>query len=517
MSTNSNFTPFAQSFFVDATQNPDGIFVTSVDVVFSSRDDVLPITCQLRPTVNGYPSSFEIYHGAVAINLPQNVNIVSGVGDDLPNLTDSTKYTRFTFPIPIHIPPGEHAMVFKTNSAFYQVFIAQMSKQILGSDRSVSEQPSVGSLFKSQNGLTWTAIQDQDLMFQINRASFKYNSPGLVELDNKAPALANVKMDAFFFHTEDKNFAPTSLQYNYKSTANAGALAATATTFMPNRNYLPDIRQVLTSSNGSFVSLTTMASSSEYVSPVVDSTRASLTGIEYIINNAALQNTNIVITNPGYGYTNASNITVTISAPTREANSPAGVGVTATAAVSNVYAGQIRSIYLTNPGSGYVESPTVTISGGGGANGAANIVGETAASGGNHLARYITRKVVLDSGFDATDLAVYLTANKQSGADIQVYYKVMASEDPDQNFDNKNWVRMIQASNYNTVSLNDDDYIEFKYIPTGAFSVPNIPISYTTSNGTFSKFKVFAIKICLASTSTVNPPSLKDMRAIALA
>jgi len=511
----SNYTPFAQTFFVDANQSPNGIFVVAVDVVFSARDDILPIFMQIRPTNNGIPSSYQIHPGATAVVFPQNVNIVSGSGADLPDLTDATNYTRFTFPAPVYLPPGEHALVLKTNSAFYNVFIAEMSEPILGSDRIVSEQPYVGSMFKSQNGSTWTPIQNQDLLFNIIRAVFTKNTSAVVQLDNVAPATANVPTDAFFVHAEDMGFGSTEIKYNYKSTEFGGSIAGAATAFMINRNYLPDIRQVVTTANGSFKILETLSTMSDMVTPVIDSRRTSLSAIEYLINNGELQNSNILITAPGYSFTNASNITVTISAPTREAN--AGGGTTATAAVANVYAGQITSIILTSAGSGYVENPTITISSGGGTNAAANIVSETSATGGNALARYISRKVVLEPGFDATDLTVYLTANKQSGADIQVYYKIMASDDPDQNFDNKTWVRMRPYNNFGVLAQNDDDYIEYIYRPTTALVVPATPIAYTSALVTYNNFKVFAIKIVLLSTSTINPPSLRDMRAIALA
>ena len=38
--------------------------------------------------------------------------------------------------------------------------------QIMGSDRTISEQPYAGVLFKSQNGSTWTADQNEDIKFK---------------------------------------------------------------------------------------------------------------------------------------------------------------------------------------------------------------------------------------------------------------------------------------------------------------------------------------------------------------
>ena len=69
----------------------------------------------------------------------------------------------------------------------------------------------------------------------------------------------------------------------------------------------------------------------------------------------------INVTNAGTGYSTAP--TVTVSAP------PSG-GVQATAE-AYVEGGAIKYIAVTNPGSGYLTAPTITISGGGGSNGAA--------------------------------------------------------------------------------------------------------------------------------------------------
>ena len=66
---------------------------------------------------------------------------------------------------------------------------------------------------------------------------------------------------------------------------------------------------------------------------------------------------NVVVTGMGVGYTSAP--TVTIAAPT-------GTGATATATANfDALTGTVRSITITNPGSGYVANPVVTFTGGG--------------------------------------------------------------------------------------------------------------------------------------------------------
>mgnify|MGYP003347233814 CR=1 FL=1 len=49
--------PLAQTFLIAPAQHGQGIFVEKIRVCFKTKHDTSPVTLQLRPTVNGYPSS----------------------------------------------------------------------------------------------------------------------------------------------------------------------------------------------------------------------------------------------------------------------------------------------------------------------------------------------------------------------------------------------------------------------------------------------------------------------------
>ena len=158
--------PLAQSFYVE----PDsGIFVTSVDLYFYSRDPELPVTVQLRPIQLGLPTS-EVYPFSEVVVEPKNVNISN----------DASIPTRVTFDSPVYLAGKQfHALTILSNSSVYNVWISRLSEievstsnlpedeQIL-----VSKQALSGSLFKSQNGSTWTPSQLEDLKFKLYRANF---------------------------------------------------------------------------------------------------------------------------------------------------------------------------------------------------------------------------------------------------------------------------------------------------------------------------------------------------------
>lgn len=505
-------TPFAQTFYVNASDTPDGVFLAAVDVCFSYKDDTLPISVMICPTVNGAPDATKVIINSEVIKYPSEIVTTTGAGTSLPNFGDPTTYTRFVFPALVYLIPGEYALVFKTNSGNYLIYIARLQDTVLGSTRLVSQQPYVGSLYKSQNTDTWDAYENEDLMFRLVRASFDTTLTGIIDYGNIKVPTANVNMDTFSIAVNDTILGKNKVSYAYKSTlGSTGVLDSANTAVIPNKNYQMPARGVITTAaNGSFHIVTTFSTSSSYVSPILSPTRVNVTAIENLINDAPLINASISITIAGAGYNINALPAVTISAPTRS------TGVQATGYANITAAKTIDQIILSNPGSGYIESATITIAhppnDSGNANATAVITGETSKSGGNALARYMTRKVILSSGFDASDIQVNITACKQAGTDIQLYYKVQSKEDPDQNFDNKYWKRMNVATSVADVySQNSLDFLEFKY------TTPSSNATYYTANSTYKTFNTFAIKVCLFSSDPTVIPVLRDIRGLALA
>ena len=101
------------------------------------------------------------------------------VVESISDLTDYeeviSKPVTFEFPEPIFLRAGEEfALVLLAECDDYQVFVAETYGLILGkTDKRVSKQPAMGSLFLSQNGSTWTPKQNQDMTYRIHTAKFK--------------------------------------------------------------------------------------------------------------------------------------------------------------------------------------------------------------------------------------------------------------------------------------------------------------------------------------------------------
>ena len=89
--------------------------------------------------------------------------------------TNGTVATRFTFEAPVYLEGDntEYAICLASWSTKYKVFISRVGESDLLTDEFISQQPYLGSLFKSQNASTWEPSQWEDLKFVINKAVFE--------------------------------------------------------------------------------------------------------------------------------------------------------------------------------------------------------------------------------------------------------------------------------------------------------------------------------------------------------
>ena len=497
--------PLAQTFLVSPQNFSQGVYIEKVRFCFASKDDVVPVTLQVRPTNNGYPSSTTIYPFGTVSLTPDKVKV-----SDSPDLDDPEKYTDFVFDVPLYVQPGEHSFALVANSNKYLMYVGQIGQLDIATGKQISEQPYGGSLFLSQNGSTWTADQNSDMMFRVYRKVFDVEA-ATVQFKIDAPS-TNTVFDLANLISSEVRMANTDLVYSFSSEKTTGGM----TDFKP-LNELTNYemndgsgQRVLSSTTGNntFVLRASMNTLNSDISPVVDTSRFGVIFVDNTINNLPLVNSGFVVSNTGSGYANSADVTVTVSPPT-------GSGAQALA-VANVTANVITGITLTYEGSGYTTSPTISISAGSGGGSGAVVTynGEDTKSGGNAKARYITRKVTLADGFDSGDLRVYLTGYKPSGSNIYVYAKMLSKSDPD-NFDDKNWQLLTELGNSGFVSLNANDYRELTFAP-GINGAANNSITYTSGSTAYTTFRTFAIKIVMTGSDSTNVPKVRDLRVIAL-
>ena len=161
--------PLAQTFQVN---DNNGVFITKCDIFFQSKDQSeIPITLQIRTSQLGLPTQEILPFGEVVLE-----------PDKIKTSDDASVPTTFTFPAPVFLEGGsnEYAIVLISNSNSYNVWISRMTEEDVSTSNKpeaekiiVSQQPTLGSLFKSQNGATWEPSQLEDLKFVLYRAEFK--------------------------------------------------------------------------------------------------------------------------------------------------------------------------------------------------------------------------------------------------------------------------------------------------------------------------------------------------------
>ena len=122
---------------------------------------------------------------------------------------------------------------------------------------------------------------------------------------------------------------------------------------------------------------------------------------------------------------------------------------------------------------------------------------ETAATGGNNFARYITKTVELAD--DADVITVFMDVNRPAAANIDLYFRVLTSGSQA----DMNDTAFTLATPTASIGINDNpsifEEVQYDIDPLGA-------------NVSFGSMQ---FKIVLRSTNTSTVPTIKDFRAIA--
>lgn len=557
VSVKNKWDPVAQTFIIDGENYPNGIFLNSAKFFFRTKPTTVatPVILSIVGTTNGYPNGETLDYSIVNLN-PHQVNISS-----TPQYLDDTTYTEFKFEAPVYIQPNTlYAFILHSESNEYNIFTAVQNATALPSSvknlptdatptviTKIGTAPYIGSLFESQNAITWVADPTKAMMFVVERCVFNTtvnpNIPFIVQsgLPVRKPlnqdiqnyyssilsndlqgTLSNddVAVGAFNFTTTEFTPTGTSAAYTYESTL-LSTYAYTAVADIIPGNYgspthenvfLDDgkgERLLVANTSNSLYMFVSLSSDSDAVSPLISDDGLSAYVVQWNIDNLSISNDNIILINGGIGYIGGTpNANISISAPDL-------AGGTQAYASANVANGVIQYIYVTNGGSGYLATPIITITGGNTTPASANTLSEYSASGGNADAKYMTKKVTLSDGNDSQDLRVFYSAYRPQGTNIYVFYRLQNRSDS-QIFEEGTWQKMTTVNNTDGYSTSRTDIREFEAAP-GVNNVANNQITYTSTVGTiYSTFAQFAIKFVFTTTDKTIIPFLTDLRALAL-
>jgi len=170
--------PLAQTFAISGSP----VYLSKVDLFFYSKDEVLPMFVEIRPLVAGIPSQTVVPFSRVVVQPSQ-----------ITTSTDGQTATTIYFDGLVYLEPGQYSIVLLTSSINYSVWISQIGETDVYTNRVISEQPFVGVLYKSQNAVSWTPDQLQDLKFKLYNAEFTSTS-GTLDLVVNPAEYSNKKL-----------------------------------------------------------------------------------------------------------------------------------------------------------------------------------------------------------------------------------------------------------------------------------------------------------------------------------
>jgi hypothetical protein len=504
--------PLAQTFFVDEQVYPNGIFLESTDLFFRNKDDEnLPVWVQIRPTVNGTPSSSYWYPESVATLYPKQINV-----SENPALATTATATRFTFSSPVFLRPGLYALVVLTESPDYILWAAEKGG-ITRNNEFIGTNPYIGTLYKSQNTMEYVPYINEDLMFRLNRCSFSTTGSVSFVFDNER---LGTQINADKFRLLQNSISQltdgvTTANYKMITKLASGTRETVYRNVVPHQVYsfgtdesiiIGNRRRVVGDRGDVKISLD-MSTTSNHISPMVSLESLYINVWENFIDNGTISASDFAIIDGGSGYTNANSVIITSS-----------TGAGANANVSVDTNGNVVGIYVTSGGSGYLDDFTISYPrvGDAGTTVTANATivlnSEFVESSGPCEAKYITKPIILADGFDAGDIRVFLAGNKQGNSEISVFYKILNSSDTTI-FKDRPYQKMVCINPSPAPSQTSFEFTEFEFRPS---AISN-EVLYTSTNGvTYDNFKTFAIKIVMTSSDPTIVPKVKDLRIIAL-
>jgi len=162
--------PIAQSFFI----GEEGVFITSIELFFLTKDETQPVTIDIRTMENGTPTSF-ILPGSIVTVQSKDVKVS----------TDASESTIFVFDNPLYLASNNsYSFITRTTNKNYNMWVSRLGETDTTTGLFIDKQPYVGVLYKSSNQSIWTPDQYEDVKFILNRAQFDTNTTYTAVLPN---------------------------------------------------------------------------------------------------------------------------------------------------------------------------------------------------------------------------------------------------------------------------------------------------------------------------------------------
>jgi hypothetical protein len=562
--------PLAQTFFIKKGmgKGSNSVFISKIDLFFKRKSDINGVTITLREVQNGYPSGIILPFSKKHLE-SSDVNISD----------DATAVTEVFFDAPVRMDiEKEYAVVIMpdANDPNYLHFTSKVGGTDLTTGptqgQAVVQDWGDGVLFTSTNNRAWQSVQDEDIKFNLYRHEFNAVA-GSVTLTNEDHEFFTLSDWTGRFQQEEFVYKETATGYIVSVSQGSNIVTQTGNDF--NVDYaagdyiliensgatLSDIFKIASVDSSTQMTLTKTCSfngSNGTGTPIVagkishynkfnraemhlkqssataskkfsagDTIYGFTSGVEGTIGT--VDNINLSYVQPFVQKANDSISKTTISGyfndpanslnnytmPMRfgDNNAFTNKGVTVYSKSNNLLGTYPFDIIVNmSNGSNSTSTPVVDLDLSALLAYQFKVTDSSATS-----SRYISKTVELVEDLDAEDMQVTLTGHRPNGTEIKVYIKPQHAQDSAA-FDTIDWIELelFEGTNTYTSAVNTEDYREYKYRVAEANKDGSGVIEYTSTEGTFSSYRKFAIKIELLADNIWVVPTVKDYRGIAL-
>jgi hypothetical protein len=561
--------PLAQTFFIKKGmgRGSNSVFISKIDLYFKRKSATNGVTITLREVVNGYPSAIilpfsKLHIAATDVNVSDDATAITEVNFDAPVRMDVEK---------------EYAVVIEpdANDPNYLHFTSKVGGTDLTAGptqgQSVVMDWGDGVLFTSTNNRAWSSVQDEDLKFTLYRHDFNA-ATGTVTLTNDDHEFFTLSNWDGRFVAGEYVYKAVSAGYTVSMVLNTSVITQSGNDF--NVDYSAGDYILVSNSGGrsdifkiasvdSSTQLTTTKPTSFAVSngtgvPVVagvvshynkynrselhvkessstpskpflagdvivgvssgtEGTIGSVNNINLSYVQPLIQKANDAVTNTTINgtFTDPANVVNTYNMPMQfgDNNAFTRKGVVIYSKSNNFINPKPFEINVEMSNqSNTTASPIVDLE-------LSTLLAYQFKVTNNSAttSKYISKMIELAESLDAEDLNLYLTGYRPNNTQIKVYIRPQHTQDSAA-FDTIDWIELELFEGVNTYSSssNLNDYKEFRYKVADANKDGGGVLTYTSSAGTFSSYRKFAIRIDLLADNIHNAPFVKDYRGIAL-
>lgn len=555
--------PLAQTFFVkqSMTQEADALYVSYINLYFKRKSLTNGVTVMIREVENGYPSK-EILPFSIKHLKPTQVNVSD----------DSSAETSVVFDAPIRLEAErEYAIVVMPDAADpdYLIFTQRVGGLDLITGDPINSDWGDGVLFTSTNNRAWKSYQDEDIKFEMFRYNFNVNS-GTAELENS---------DHEFITTSSLTglFVQGELAYAFKGSDTYTAVLSTSSNVVDGSGLLnyqsgdymyvesslgvKDLLRVTSVVNDGrltvdkvplfsgtidsrpvvggrvvyfnkrrpdFIVLEDSSARLNRVFSPTDTIRGLTTGaiatvssvnnvdlsyMQAMVNRVTDSDTNVKIALKAIDPENVNDLPYVKRFSFGETKRFIEKGCRVFSKSNDLNKEKNLKLIMTleKDESFQTTTPFVDVESAQVFAYIYNITNDPETT-----AKYISKRVELQEGFDSEDFRLYLTAYRPIGTDVKAYIRVKNSTDPVSLSDN-DWIELEKEAGENLFSnkSNSNDFKEFVFVVPNSEKNGDDQLTYTNETGTYSTYRSFAVRIDLLSSSVSVVPKLLDYRGVA--